>query len=96
MSEQLVTIDGKVRTEAAQLGKGYCRKLRAQGKVPGNILDKAKSTPIELEAKLLSKAWQADKQFNLNLDGKVSAVRIQELQLNAVKRSAVHVDLMYV
>lgn len=91
--EEMVTITGKLRTES---GKGYCRRLRVDGKIPGNILDKTKSTMIELESKWLSKAWKSGKKFKLALEGeKEVAVRIQELQINPVKRSAVHVDLMY-
>ena len=92
MSEK-ITIQGSFRKEH---GKGYCRRLRAQGKVPGNILNKAKAVSIELEAKLLSKAWKAGKTFTLNMDGENLSVRIHELQINPIKRTAVHVDLMYV
>lgn len=93
MSEELLKIDGKLRSAT---GKGVCRRLRAEGKIPGNILEKAKSTPIELESRLLSKAWKSGKQFSLNLDGQERMVKIQELQINPVKRTALHVDLMYV
>ena len=93
MSEELVKIEGRLRTAT---GKGVCRRLRAEGKVPGNILENAKATAIELDGKWLSKAWKSGKKFNLVLDGQEKTVRIQELQINPVKRSAVHVDLMYV
>ena len=93
MSEELLKIDGKLRSAT---GKGVCRRLRAEGKIPGNILVNSKSTPIELESKLLSKVWKSGKQFSLNLDGQERTVRIQELQINPVKRTALHVDLMYV
>lgn len=92
MSENQIVIEAKLRSE---FGKGYARKLRAQGKIPGNIIHQAKSTPIELDSKLLSKAWQADKTFVLDLGTDQKRVRIQELQLNSVKRTALHVDLMY-
>ncbi|MFK7823668.1 MAG: hypothetical protein AB8G05_05915 [Oligoflexales bacterium] len=93
MSEKKITIEGSLRKEH---GKGYCRRLRATGKVPGNILNKAKAVSIELEAKLLSKAWKAGKTFTLNMDGENLSVKIHELQINPIKRTAVHVDLMYV
>jgi len=89
----LVTISAEKREEK---GKGYCRKLRAKGLIPANIIGKAASTSIELDPKWLSKAWKSGKQFNLELGGETKLVKIQELQLNAVKRTAVHVDLMYV
>lgn len=90
---QLLSIHGRLRSGT---GKGICRRLRAEGKIPGNILDNSKSTPIELDEKLLSKAWKGGKQFRLNLEGQERVVRIQELQINPVKRTALHVDLMYV
>ncbi len=93
MSE-LVTIEGKLRSET---GKNFCRRLRAQGKIPANILVGSKSQLIELEAKLLSKAWKgSDRKFNLSLDGVTKVVKIQELQINPVKRAPLHADLMYV
>ncbi|MEZ4742569.1 MAG: hypothetical protein R3B45_08990 [Bdellovibrionota bacterium] len=93
MSE-LVTISANKRE---QTGKGYCRKLRSRGLIPANIIGgKSGSVPIELDPKWLSKAWKMDRQFNLEFEGATKLVKIQELQLNAVKRSAVHVDLMFV
>ncbi|MCB9228772.1 MAG: hypothetical protein H6618_04095 [Deltaproteobacteria bacterium] len=92
MSEELVKIDGRLRSVA---GKGHCRRLRAEGKIPGNILEKSKSTLIEIDGKLLSKAWKSGKRFSLNLNGQERVVKIQELQINPVKRTAFHVDLMY-
>lgn len=92
-SDELVTIEGELRQET---GKGACRKLRAQGKVPANILGATKTTMISLNPKWLSKAWKSGKEFNLLLEGVTKRVRIHELQINAVKRSPVHVDLRYV
>ena len=79
-------------------GKSYCRKLRKKGKIPGNLLQGTKSTPIELESKLLSKAWQSGKVFMMETeqDSELRRVRIQELQINPIKRTPVHVDVMYV
>ena len=90
---ELVTIEGKLREET---GKGAARKLRAAGMIPANLLEKGKATSISIDPKWLSKAWQNGKQFNLVLDGATKKVTIKELQINAVKRSALHVDLMYV
>lgn len=90
MSE-LVTIEAEPRTGT---GKGVARKLRRSGKIPGNIIGKAKSTPIELDPKWLSKAWQSGRKFNLVFQGETKVVKIHELQLNAVKRAPLHVDLM--
>ena len=92
-SAELVRINGRQRSAT---GKGACRRLRAEGKVPGNILEKSQSIPVELDGKLLPKAWKAGRKFSLNLEGQERVVRIQELQINPVRRTALHVDLMYV
>ena len=93
MSKSII-IPGKIREGR---GKSAARKLRTKGWIPGNIIgtEKTSSVCIELEAKDLSKAWQAGRQFELDLDGTKKLVKIQELQLNAAKRQALHVDLMY-
>ncbi len=84
-------------SERKETGKGYSRKLRRSGKIPANLLGKAKSTPLELNPKLLSKAWQSEgRKFQLKLDSGVKEVTIKELQIHPVKRTAIHVDLMYV
>jgi large subunit ribosomal protein L25 len=84
-------------TERTQSGKGNSRKLRAAGKIPAVLNHKGQSTKIELDPKLLSKAWlNNDKQFNLTLKGQTKKVKITELQVHPVKRIAFHVDLAYV
>jgi large subunit ribosomal protein L25 len=89
-----VTIEAKLREGR---GKGYARKLRVNNLIPANLIGAAKSTPIELDPKWLSKAWkQNDRKFNLVLNGETKEVVIKELQLHPVKRQALHVDLMYV
>ncbi len=89
-----ITIESARRTET---GKSYTRKLRKAGKVPAVLLDKGKSSLIELDPKQLPKAWKSnDRKFNLVLDGKTSLVKIQELQVDPVKRHCLHVDLMFV
>lgn len=93
MSEQL-TIEATKRTGT---GKSYTRKLRTAGKVPAVLLEKGKSTLLELDPKLLSKAWKNnDRKFSMVLDGKTTVVKIQELQIDPVKRHCLHVDLMSV
>ncbi|MFK7872299.1 MAG: hypothetical protein AB8C84_03880 [Oligoflexales bacterium] len=90
----LVKIEGRLRETH---GKGPARRLRATGWIPGIIQSKSGNTCIELDPKWLSKAWQSEsREFNLDLSGDVKKVRIHELQINAVKRSALHVDLMFV
>ena len=88
-----VTIEAVKRQGA---GKTAVRKLRREGRIPAVLNHKGQSTLIEFDPKLLSKAWKADRQFNLTLEGKTTRVSITELQLDPVKRLALHVDLAYV
>ncbi len=90
MSER-VTIKAEPRQET---GKGNSRKLRKQGLIPGNVIGKDGSM-IALDPKWLSKAWKADKLFDMDLSGVTRTVKIQELHVHPVKRIALHVDLMY-
>lgn len=90
----LITIKGRLRKEDEK-GKNFCRRLRLQGEVPANLMDNTKSTLLALEAKLLPNAWKNGKTFQLDLDGGLKTVIIKELQIDAVKRDAVHVDLMF-
>ena len=94
MSEKSdVTIEAAKRTGA---GKTVLSKLRKAGRMPGVLNHKGKSTPIDFDPKLLSKAWRTGRQFNLTLDGQTKLVKITELQLDPVKRLPLHVDLAYV
>jgi len=87
-----VTIDANLRTGT---GKSYTNKLRRAGKIPAVMLEGGKATNLELDPKLLPKAWKlGGRKFNMVLDGKTIPVKIQELQLDPVKRHALHVDLM--
>ncbi|MCX6116037.1 MAG: 50S ribosomal protein L25 [Proteobacteria bacterium] len=89
---EIFTIEAFSRTES---GKSYTRKLRKAGKVPAVLLEKGKSTLIELDPKYLPKAWKfGDRKFNLSFNGKTTLVRIHELQVDPVKRHCLHVDLM--
>ncbi len=90
----LITIKGRLRKEDEQ-GKNSCRRLRTRGEVPANLLDNAKSTALAIEAKLLPIAWKKGKTFQLEFNGTVKSVLIKELQIDPVKRDALHVDLMY-
>ena len=89
---ELVTIEASPRLEK---GKGYARKLRSRNLIPANLMEKAKATAIELDPKWLSKAWKSGKKFNLSFDGATKTVFIKELQVDAVRREVLHVDLMY-
>lgn len=93
MSESIdVTIEAALRTGT---GKSYTHKLRRAGKIPAVLLEQGKATTLELDPKLLPKAWKnGGRKFNMVLEGKTIPVKIQELQLHPVKRVALHVDLM--
>lgn len=93
MSEQMsVTIEATLRTGT---GKTYTNKLRRAGKIPAVLLESGKATNLELDPKLLPKAWKlGGRKFNMVLDGKTVPVKIQELQVDPVKRHALHVDLV--
>ena len=91
---QTVTIEA---TERTQSGKVYARKLRKAGKVPAVLLNNGKATNLELDSKLLPKAWQSEgRKFELKLGSSTKTVTIKELQIHPIKRHALHVDLMYV
>lgn len=92
MSQEMVTIEAASRKET---GKGYARKLRKKDMIPAVLLDKGQSTLLELNPKLLSKAYQGGKKFNLKFNGKTSVVEVKELQIDVVKRLPLHIDLVY-
>lgn len=90
-SKEPVVIEGKPRTET---GKSFTRKLRKAGRVPGVLNSKGKSTLLDIDPKWLSKAWRdGGRQFHLDFQGQRSLVKIVELQIDPVKRLALHVDL---
>ena len=88
----LVTIEAVLRETT---GKEYARKLRKAGKIPANLIEKGKSTNLELDPKWLGKAYKSGKQFNLAFNGETKLVKIQEVCLDPVKRVPLHVDLMF-
>lgn len=90
----LVTIEAKAREVR---GKGGCRKIRAQGLLPANVSALGKSVPITLDPKHLPRVVrEMDGRFLLSVGGHTREVKVQELQLEAVSRRPLHVDLLYV
>ena len=86
-----VTIEAAARTGT---GKSYTRKLRKAGKIPAILNSKGSTQMLELDPKMLSRAWRDNgKQFDLVFNGQTSRVSITELQIHPVKRTALHVDL---
>jgi ribosomal protein L25 (general stress protein Ctc) len=93
VADELVTIEA---TERTGTGKGYCRKARKAGKLPANLVSKGTSKLIEFDPKFLSKAYKSEGRFfNLKFGGETRKVHIQELQIDAIKRTPYHVDLVY-
>lgn len=93
MSEvELMTLEAQDRDKT---GKNSNRKLRRSGVIPANIIGKEGPKAVSLDPKWLPRIWQSEKKFYLSLNGDVKLVKIQELQINAANRSAVHIDLMY-
>ncbi len=93
MSEELVKIEASPREVT---GKSHIRKLRKSGRIPGVLLDKGKSIMLEFDPKWLGKAYKNGRQFELTFQGVTRVVKVVELQVDPVKRAALHVDLVYV
>ena len=89
MADNEIVIEAKERTVT---GKGYARQLRRQGMIPGNLVEKGKSTSIELDPKWLSRAWQNGRKFTMDMGGNKRVVKMQEMQIHPVKRlSLIHI-----
>lgn len=76
-------------------GKGYARKLRRAAKIPAVIIGGGKSVAIELNPKLLASVWRTDKRFILDLAGNQRPAVLKDVQVDAVKRTLLHADIMY-
>ncbi|MEJ5242555.1 MAG: 50S ribosomal protein L25 [Desulfomicrobiaceae bacterium] len=81
----------------AELGKGACARLRAQGAVPGVFYSPSgENIPVVVDAKALAKAFEAvrySKPLAMALeDGTERPVLIKELKAHPFKRAYVHVD----
>jgi ribosomal protein L25 (general stress protein Ctc) len=91
MSQELITINGKIREKT---GKTLAKHSRAAGNVPANLLEKGKATSIEIEGKLLGKAYKGGIGFNLAIGGQIKRVEIKEIQIDPLKRIPLHLDLV--
>lgn len=88
-----IVIEGSVREKS---GKNHARQVRRQGWVPAILNGNSGSSQmLQLEPRLLPKAWKKeDKTFTLSLNGETKKVAITDLQVDPVKRKALHVDLV--
>ena len=50
MSNELITIEAKLRDS---FGKIYSKKLRKEGLIPANLLEKGKATSLMLDPKMV-------------------------------------------
>ncbi|MCA1833672.1 MAG: 50S ribosomal protein L25/general stress protein Ctc [Actinomycetota bacterium] len=80
-------------------GKGVARKLRAAGKVPGNLYG-ASGDPVAIavDARLLGQALHTDAGRNvlidLKIDGETHLSMARELQRDPLKGTFIHVDFL--
>lgn len=79
-------------------GKNATRRLRADGLVPVTVYGGG-GEPIsgavnKRELAALLRSYGRNKIFNLNFDGAASSVKIAEMQLDPIKGTLLHLDLM--
>jgi large subunit ribosomal protein L25 len=90
-----ISLNAKPRDER---GKNAARRLRAQGLVPvtvyGGGQDATSTVIVKREFAALMRAHGRNMIFTLNVDGATTPVKIAEMQLDPVKGTLVHMDLM--
>ncbi len=90
-----ISLEAKPRSER---GKNASRRLRAAGLVPitlyGGGKESVSSTIVKREFATLMRAHGRNVIFTLKLDGSSTPVKIAEMQLDPVKGTLVHMDLM--
>ena len=76
------------------------RQLRRKGYIPGVVYGSGNGAiPIEVDAKVLSRMLKKVGQsimFEIAMENKVDAVRIQELQRDPVTNQIIHIDMQKV
>lgn len=80
--------------ERAQTGKGYARKLRADGKIPAVIYGSGKeATHIELAVREVERALSSSGSLiDLNLQGTTRTVIVKDIHREPVRATLQHVD----
>lgn len=95
MSVETITLEAKPREGS---GKNASRRLRAQGMIPATLYGGGKEAASAVIARhefaALLRNYGRNKVFTLNLDGASTPVKIAALQLDPIKGSLVHADLM--
>jgi large subunit ribosomal protein L25 len=87
-----------VATPRSERGKNASRRQRAQGLVPvtlyGGGKESVSTTIVKREFAALLRAHGRNVIFTLNVDGASTPVKIAEMQLDPVKGTLIHMDLM--
>lgn len=90
---EISTFNAKTRE---RLGSRTCRKLRAEGRIPGNVYGhKEGSVAISVDGDTLTKAvFSGHRIVDVNLDGTVEKTMLREVQWNTFGTEILHFDLM--
>ena len=90
-----LSLAAKTRIER---GKNESRRLRAAGLIPATVygggLESAATTIVNREFAALLRTHGRNKIFTLNVDGATTPVKIADLQLDPIKGTILHADLM--
>lgn len=80
--------------ERSKTGKGYARKLRADGKIPAVIYGSGKeATNIELAVREIEKALSSSGSLiDLDLQGSTRTVIVKDIHREPVRATLQHVD----
>jgi large subunit ribosomal protein L25 len=95
LDRKKISLEAKPRAER---GKNATRRLRAQGLVPVTVYggghEAASTTIVKREFTALMRAHGRNMIFTLNVDGASTPVKIADMQLDPVKGTLIHMDLM--
>jgi len=96
-----MSLDTSISLEAQKRdvrGKNAARRLRAEGLVPVTVYgggeDTASTTIVKREFAALLRTHGRNKIITLKFDGAATPVKIADLQLDPVKGTLIHADLM--
>ena len=83
----------------AEFGKGFARRLRAAGKVPGVIYSSFLDTPIHFAASridihALLRNHGTNAVFELDIEGDKHLVMVKHVDQNVITLNADHIDLL--
>lgn len=96
MSATQIVIPAAPRNE---FGKGFARRLRAAGQVPGVIYGHAVETPIHFSASRLDihallRRHGSNAVFELDIEGDKHLVMVKHVDQNVITLNADHIDLL--